>query len=120
MCTIMAQVLGITGLSACVECAFVQSQFPEICRLSHAWAVPGAACRPAAVNSLFSPSPTDALTGLKGWCRLATLAPIRQGLHTFTAPAWDSSHSGGPRAGAIRGFSVCAPMCAKMWRMSAL
>jgi hypothetical protein len=61
----MAQVLGITGLPTGVECAFVQRQLPEICRLSHAWAVPGAACRPAAVNSLFFPSPTDALIGLK-------------------------------------------------------
>jgi hypothetical protein len=55
ICTIMTQVLGITGLPVGVECAFVQRQLREICRLSHAWAVPGAACRPAAVNSLFSP-----------------------------------------------------------------
>ena len=87
--------------------------------------------------SLFFPSPTDALIGLNVWCRMAALAPVRQGLHglrtfsfhnfsfhnfsfqtfslhTFTDPAWASAHSGGPHAGVMRGGSVSAPMCANM------
>ena len=82
--------------------------------------------------SLFFPSPTDVLIGLNVWCRMAALAPVRQGLHglrtfsfhnfslqtfslhTFTDPAWASAHSGGPHAGVMRGGSVSAPMCANM------
>ena len=83
--------------------------------------------------SLFFPSPTDALIGLNVWCRMAALAPVRQGLHglrtfsfhnfslhTFTDPAWASAHSGGPHAGVMHGGSGSTPMCSSMWRMSAL
>lgn len=35
MRTIKAQVLGITGLTAGVECAFVQRHLPKMFRLSH-------------------------------------------------------------------------------------
>ena len=47
----MRQVLGISGQLAGSAWALVQSQSPEIPGLSHAWAVPSAACRIAAVDS---------------------------------------------------------------------